>query len=709
MADLIVQSFPRDSLTVAAFPRPWDFQHVDVTVPAGATCAAIVDACVPDPALRRFAEVLIGDVRVPPDRWTRVRPKPGALVAVNVLPGDGDGLRIGLTVGILAASLAAFAFLPATPVVGALGVNALVGAGIGVAGTLALNFLLPVQPPKITRDTSVDSPTYGFGSSRNAFRPDGPVPQLFGDFRFAAPKAGEYVETLGGKQYIRVLLVLSGGLVTDPEITIGETDAAEYDEVETEFKRGWHPDLLTDQGDWDASSGSFPAGPSFGDRWDVSVGGIVDGVTYAAGDSVIRNWIGDGSTAAGWDQNHDKPHELFPSDVYGEGFNTQLVYNDPIVRTSQADADELAVTISFPALVQYNSKGKKQTASVTFRIEQSPTGAGTWTEVGTFTVRGKKQTAVFWGHRWTVDREDDPAGQFDVRVTRLTVANPTTDNEYLADSFWTRLDTFTNEDPLGETNVGFSTLALRVLATGQLFGTLDQVFCRCQSVERDWTGSAWEWGPTSRPAAHFRHLLQQPIRGDGALADSRVDLARLAEWSEKDAAAGRTFDAYIDFGTTEFAMLEDIAAAGFASYAVRGTKHSVAIDEPKTAPIRLFSPRNTANYKGQIAYPSLPHAIRVAFINADKGWIADEITVYADGHDKTTARVIAEREYLGLTTASANWLRARRDLAEMKLRREIHRVDTSIQSLACERGDLVALQHHAISVGLASGRIRAVA
>ena len=46
-------------------------------------------------------------------------------------------------------------------------------------------------------------------------------------------------------------------------------------------------------------------------------------------------------------------------------------------------------------------------------------------------------------------------------------------------------------------------------------------------------------------------------------------------------------------------------------------------------------------------------------------------------------------------------------VAQQRLRREVHQITTDFEHLACERGDLVALQHDVIAVGLASARIAA--
>jgi hypothetical protein len=48
-------------------------------------------------------------------------------------------------------------------------------------------------------------------------------------------------------------------------------------------------------------------------------------------------------------------------------------------------------------------------------------------------------------------------------------------------------------------------------------------------------------------------------------------------------------------------------------------------------------------------------------------------------------------------------------LAQQRLRREVHKITTDFEHLCCERGDLVALQHDVIAVGLGAARVKSVA
>lgn len=99
-----------NAIRVSARPNPFEIRRVDLEASSGATLAQIVEQAVPNVAARRHAVVSIAGDRVPFERWSRVRPKPGMLVEVRAGLGEGGGsgskdpLRTVLTVALIAAS-----------------------------------------------------------------------------------------------------------------------------------------------------------------------------------------------------------------------------------------------------------------------------------------------------------------------------------------------------------------------------------------------------------------------------------------------------------------------------------------------------------------------------------------------------------------------------------------------------------------------------
>lgn len=714
---------------VSACPHPFKTQRVDHMVPVGMTVAGILDLVQPDPVLLQHAHVFIEGEYVPRAAWSQVRPKAGKNVIVRVVPSGGGGgggkknpLKIVLTLAVIAAS---FYFGPQLGLamgvgksagVAALGLeagalqSAVGGFAITAVGTLLTNAVAPPSRPKIAGLTSGltatgrDSPTLFIAGARNQESQFGVIPRLLGMHRIVPPRGARfYTEIVGADQYLRALFCFGYGPITLTQEKIGETLLSSFADVEEEFRRGYQTEQITNKGAWDASGGSFPVVATFGDKYTVSVGGAVGGVTYAAGDIIIFNGLGATGVAASWDIDGDQPLALFPNDVFEESLAVTLKQADGwSQRTTQPLADEVSVDITFPqGLVQFADSGTKQNQTVSVEVESSPTGAATWTTRGTITVTSRSSAAIRRGLRWKTGSRQ----AYDVRLRRISAD---TNSTQIFDSVsWTVLRTITNEDPVKKS--GMVLKVLRIKATDQLSGVIDQYNAVGQSILRDWdSGSAtWIYQPTSSCAAAFREVLQGQANAV-RLVDSAVDLLGLQDWHTKCAAAGREFNTVIDYAGSVGTVLDEIAAAGRASRGLKDGKYSIVIDEAQTVPIQHFSPRNSWDFRGTKVFHDLPHGWRVRFVNRDKDWRQDERIVYDDGFDATNATLFEGLELAGVTDPQLIWKDGRYHIATARLRPEKYSFYTDVEHIVCTKGDLVRVTHDVPLWGIAAGRVKAI-
>ncbi len=79
----------------------------------------------------------------------------------------------------------------------------------------------------------------------------------------------------------------------------------------------------------------------------------------------------------------------------------------------------------------------------------------------------------------------DANQSYDVRITRLS---GDTDEER---SFWTALCTINSGDPVPVP--GITLIAVRIRATGQLQGTIDEFNVTARTIARDWDASTGSW------------------------------------------------------------------------------------------------------------------------------------------------------------------------------------------------------------------------
>jgi ATP-dependent Clp protease ATP-binding subunit ClpX len=107
---------------------------------------------------------------------------------------------------------------------------------VGLVGMLLVNVIAPVRPPSVS-SSGPDKETLIIEGARNQARPFQPVPVILGRHRVApAYGSSPYTEIIGGKHYIRMLVVWGiGPLAIDTDSQkIGETPLTEFDGVEVE-------------------------------------------------------------------------------------------------------------------------------------------------------------------------------------------------------------------------------------------------------------------------------------------------------------------------------------------------------------------------------------------------------------------------------------------------------------------------------------------
>ncbi|MGE0256921.1 MAG: host specificity factor TipJ family phage tail protein, partial [Alphaproteobacteria bacterium] len=659
---------------------------------------------------------------MPRNNWARVRPKPGVLIEViagvgNPGGGGGEGekspMRTLLTIAIVAAAAYAGPLLAAQ--LGFTGLGATIAGGVisfGITylGNQLINAIAPPSKPKLPEvsrggvTAGRDSPTYDISGARNSARPFETVARVFGEHRTVPALAAlPWTEIVGDDEYLRLLVCWGIGPLDIASRRIGETSLDAFDDVEREFRRGYQAAQLSDQGAWDPAGG-FPADPVFGQWWTASDDGTVDGLAIAAGDTIVFNGLAAATEAEAWDLDGNQPLTLFSDDVFQEDLAVELTAaGGAETRTSQAAADELSIDVTFPqGLVTFDNAGNKGSRTVQVRVEYSVKDADTWIEATVLTVTAARSSAVRAGHRWTV-----ASGQYDVRLTRLTAD---TESSQIFDACsWTALRSIASVYPIAA-EAGLCVEALRIKATGQLRAVIDQYNGIARAILPDWDdgAEAWVTRVTRSPAAAFRAVLQDAGQGR-PVADGRIDLDALADWHGKNADGSLYFDAVIDFAISARELLRDIASAGRASPTRIDGKWSVVIDEPRPAPVQHFSPRNSWGFRASKVFADLPHGLRMRFPNRALDWRQDERIVYRDGYGPGNATLFEQLEQFGVTEASQIWVRGREHFATAILRPERYSLQTDVAWVVCTRGDMIRVGHDVLLVGLASGRLKAVA
>jgi hypothetical protein len=662
---------PNSTLRSLILPHPFSNERIDRTIKVGATLAEILeDAGLPIGPMRGFSiRVFIdGHGPIPREWWSRIKPKAGRIVTARIIPANAGGgggknvLGMVLMVAVIVVAIVAQQYY-AVALAGALGVSAatasaLIGAGVIVAGGLLINAIAPPQTPSLGRLS-------GAASSRSSLDGSSPTLSITGTRNQMSPY-GPIPRVYGRHRMFPPL-----GASTFTEVVGSD----QY--LRMVLVPGYGPLNIT---------------------------------TIQIGDNPILNFQGvEVEIRQGY--SNDTPLTLYTDDIHEDPLSVVLTQaGGSAIRTTQSDADEISVDIVFPnGLFALASDGTRLLATVAVTVEYRLVGATSWTllaEDGDFNPSTWVSGVFRRGRRWTTNK-----GQYEVKLTRTTADS--SDLKIHDQVFWSALRTIRHRDPI--TKTGLAKIGLRIKATDQLNGVVDQLNCIVESIIPDWDAGSGTWitRATSNPASIYRDILQGSANAR-PVADARIDLPGLQAWHEANATAGRFFNAIIDFRTTLFQALRDVAAVGRASFAMKDGKYSVVRDIPQTVPIQHFTPRNSKDFKSTKALPDLPHAFKARFINPNANWQQDERIVYDDGFNAdgsgglTPASKFEVLELLGVTDSNQAWRDGRYHIAVARLRPETYELMTDIEHLICQRGDLVKVVHDVPLWGLAYGRVKAV-
>nr|WP_321511087.1 phage tail protein [uncultured Celeribacter sp.] len=643
-----------DHIPVLAVPhfKP-ETGRIEKSLPHGLTLYEVVKSTLPGISDEEMKDARVwlstskGKEQIDPTFWRHIRPRPGVQVVIRLLPGKSV-LKSVLTAIVAIAAVAAGAWVAgalgfAAGTVGYALVSTGVALGVTALGNLLINALIP---PSSSDDDTRKS--YSITSTKNKVSPDGAVPVVLGSYRFAPPFAAlPYTEIVGDDQYIRALFLIGEGQVEIDDIQIGQTSISEFDEFEIETRRG--------------VEGEPP-------------------VTIVQ-TQILEETIGVELT---------RP---LPRDDQGNVIDNEDTVDVPVVRTTGRDASRASVLLHFPAgLVRYNDEGKKRLRMVRIRIERRLITAEEWQAVETLEITAKKNWA-FW-RQYTLDFPT--RGRWQVRCTMLT--DESTDNKVQQRCTWSALQTMRPEHPLNYPRP-LSLLAMRIKATHQLNGPLDEVTVLARRIIPDWDAETGTWitRATENPASIYRHVLQAPENVKAA-EDAEINLDKLQEWHEFCTAKGLTYNKVLASTDTLLGdVLSEIAAAGRASREHDGIKWSVVIDNPDDALIiDHIGPRNSWSFKSSRSYFRAPHAVIAKFHDAENDYKEAQRVVRWPGYEGAIIETEAW-DVPGKVYADEVWREIRRRQLETLYRPDTYQVTQDGVLRVATRGDHVMTSAGALS------------
>lgn len=667
---------------------------------------------------------------VPPDLWTRLIPRHGDHVLIAPqMQGGGGGNKVLRTVAMIAVVVVSiFAPYLAPAGWGALGATggltvtgALISAGVMIGGSLLVNTLLPAPIPtaaKLGTGQKYDSsPTYSIQGGRNRGRPWEPMVVIFGRHKIIPDLgASPYNQQMGDDQFLNQVFHfgLQGISVALSDFKIGDTPYEEFQGVQLQISQ---PDgrlsmfpgnvdtiqgFAINQADGWQSRTTPPNVTNIRIEFASRLFRVNDDGSIAARSVDVRvqyravgssTWIEYGTIDAVFATHYwsgvvspERTQIMFgsvnPSDhTDGETFIIPDPNQPGVARVGQWRWTPHPSQLGQPwqgmapdPLITPGSPGNRF-----FGSRQEPIRA-----------------AISWGVA---------EGQYEVRVMKVTPdINESRESNETAVSQILAFQTDT-ADYSGQCRV-----ALRIKATGQLNGVVDELSAMASARCSVWTGTTWEFNPTSNPAWWFLYFARGIFNAagnrifGGGLSDSQIDIEGIKAWAAWCDQKQLTFDYVLDQKMSAAAVLQLIARAGRASASYQTGKLGVVWDSEGLPITSVFGPFNIKAGSFKVAYVNEGTVDEVVlnFIDKDAGWTMGEVRVKVPGATSTNNPLQLDLD--GCTNSNMAGREANLIAASQIFRRRKITWETDVEGLICTRGDVVSFSHD-LTVWGYSGRL----
>lgn len=373
-----------------------------------------------------------------------------------------------------------------------------------------------------------------------------------------------------------------------------------------------------------------------------------------------------------------------------------------VERTTGTDVVRLQINLDY-LLGGTGTSGKDYDVRETVVAEYRPTGSSNWLPLVSRTFVGR----AIEQRRATLSA-DVARGQYDVRCRILGTGNYTGKNTQKNDFSWVTLTAVQADEA---DYAGIPRIGVRIKASGQLNGALDEIRCVAHSTPVPvWDGAAWVTQHTSNPGAHLlayargiRDENGKLIAGIG-LPEDMIDLPALQGFMLHCAHNGYTYDAYIKDARNHDEMARAIALAGMGDICWATGRLGVvwaAADQPLTGVVNMATIKRGTF---QVDYTLAGAADGIEYTYVDPtDWQAKTLRVTAPGVATmlNPARVTGE----GITSEAHAAEMARYHLAQSLYQAKDISFSTDLEHMSYRRMSMLSLQHDMTQWGY-GGRVQ---
>ncbi len=256
-------------------------------------------------------------------------------------------------------------------------------------------------------------------------------------------------------------------------------------------------------------------------------------------------------------------------------------------------------------------------------------------------------------------------------------------------------------------------LAVRIKATSQLNGAIDELNTIASAKCPVWTGSSWEVKETSNPAWWFlwwsrgkRDTNYRRLYGE-CLPDNRIDIEAIKSWAEFCDRKGLEFNWVLDRKMTIEEVYYTIARAGRASTTWQTGKRGIIWDSDTLPVTTLLTPANII--AGSFSYKHInvdvADEIIVNYFDRNKDWEKAVVRQKVPNTQQTNNPITLDLE--GCTSEVQAGREANLLAASQHYHRKQYSFEMDIEGAVLSRGDVAQLTHDLTSYA-SGGRLVAV-
>lgn len=692
--------------------------------------------CIP----RHNVAVFVNGVRLIDD-WERFIPESGDRIVFRSTARGGGARKIVSIVAMIAIAIAApYAAVAMGFTAGTTAFSIATGV-IMMAGSLLVSALLPpIKPAQLGVKEKEQSPTYGISAGRNQMSQYSPMVVVFGRHKLVPFHASKpYTTFVGNDQYLSQAFHL--GLQPELEIDqikIGQTLIGNFREVE--INRSLADGKLT------LVSGNVDTLEGFeftqGDGWTVRTSpadtefidvDVTANLFNIADDGDEKNetvtveaqykevgttqWFplgGDYTTTAThywslgfwtvtvWGRETDREERTWTQVRYGSINPNDHTANqlESVTTDTYRDRDTREVIT-------------KQTSYI-WRWIQHPVRWGRpwqgvapnpYTQISNTGVQEITGSSPQTPSRATLSTNVD-RGTYDVRVRKITADVSTSRRSNKTAVAQIR---FTQADDADYT--GQARLAVRIKATSQLNGAIDELSCIASAKCLVWENNAWVNKATSNPAWWYLHwalgrfdMNMNRVYGEG-LPWSRIDVEGIKAWASFCDSKQLSFNWILDRKMSIEEVYYTIARAGRAGVTWHTGKRGVVFDSADIPTTTMVTPANiiAGSYEYTYINTKVADEIIINFYNAERDWEKDVVRQRVPNVQDLNNPITLDLE--GCTDVHMAGREANLLAASQHFHRKQHKWDMDIEGMLAVRGDVVEMTHDLNNWG-ASGRLQ---